>query len=38
MINFIKTYIVSLIVIGIIDIPVISQIMSPMWKKMIEDI
>ena len=36
--EFIKTYIVSLLVIGIIDVPVISQIMSPMWKKMIEDI
>ncbi len=38
MMDFIKTYIVSLIVIGIIDVPVISQVMSPMWKKMIEDI
>ena len=38
MIEFIKTYIVSLIVIGIIGIPVISQIMSPMWKNMIENI
>lgn len=33
--NFTKIFSISLIVIAIIDIPVISQIMSPMWKKMI---
>ena len=38
MIDFLKTYIIALIVVGIIDVPVISQVMSPMWKKMIEDI
>ena len=36
--NFIKTYLVSLLVIGLIDIPVITQIMTPMWKKMISNI
>ena len=36
--ELIKTYIVALIIIAIIDVPVISQVMSPMWKKMIENI
>ena len=38
MIEYIKQFIVVLIVIIIIDIPVISQLMKPSWKKMIEDI
>ena len=31
----IQVFITSFIIIAVIDIPVISQIMSPMWKKMI---
>lgn len=36
--KFIVKFMISLLVIAIIDIPVLSQIMYPMWKKMIFDI
>jgi uncharacterized membrane protein len=36
--RFLETFIISLIVIAVIDIPVISQVMYPMWKKMIQGI
>ena len=38
MIEYIKQFIVVLLVIIIIDIPVISQLMKPSWKKMVENI
>ena len=36
--KFIVKFMISLLVIAIIDIPVLSQIMYPMWKKMIFNI
>jgi uncharacterized membrane protein len=36
--GFAKTFIASLIVIIVIDIPVISQIMHPLWEKMVYNI